>query len=272
MKKILCPTDFSEAAQNATAYAAKLAQVTHCHLTLLNVQSVFDLTPAEVVRGKEITIEFVNERLEAESVQIGKSFKISCDTDVEPSARRLSKVIADKAKDYDLIVMGTDGPADLYQFFNGSNTYNAVVQSETPVLLVPNGYVFSEIKTITYAFDYLRERDLPMDKLIPLVTALKSELTILQVMEESPSEVADEDLKDLQTIIRNFYRNKVTFNFDTIRSEEIPQSINSYILRNQSDALALCSIHRNLLQRLFHKSVIKSLTAYCNYPVFVFHK
>jgi hypothetical protein len=45
MKKILCPTDFSETAHNAIAYAAKLAKATNCELTLLNVQSMFDFTP-----------------------------------------------------------------------------------------------------------------------------------------------------------------------------------------------------------------------------------
>lgn len=42
MKKILCPTDFSETAQNAIAYAAKLAQTTEAMLVLFNVQSIFD--------------------------------------------------------------------------------------------------------------------------------------------------------------------------------------------------------------------------------------
>ena len=67
MKKILCPTDFSDTAQNAVAYAAKLAQAMHADLTLLNVQSVFDFTPVEVVRGKDITLAGAAERLEAEA-------------------------------------------------------------------------------------------------------------------------------------------------------------------------------------------------------------
>lgn len=270
MKKILCPTDFSEAAQNAIAYAAKLTQAMAGELTLLNVQSVFDLTPAEMVRGKSLTVASAAQLLEEESQQISKAFRISCTSIVEPSASRLSTIIHDKGKAYDLIVMGSDGPDDLYQFFSGSNTYNAILHSETPVVLIPSGYVYSEIKTMVYAFDYLRERDLPMSRLAPLVKALKCELTILEVMEDAFSKVAENDLKRTQEILQNFYGDDVKFTFDTIRSDDIAPSINSYILRNQPDALALCSIHRNFLQRLFHKSVIKSLTAYCNYPVFVF--
>src|SRR5690349_2271872 len=109
MKKILCPTDFSETAQSAIAYAAKFAQVTHCDLTLLNVQSVFDFTPVEVLRGKRMTIASIAEHLETESRQISKTFKINCYAEVESSSSRLSSVIHDKAKGYDLIVMGSDG-------------------------------------------------------------------------------------------------------------------------------------------------------------------
>ncbi len=272
MKKILCPTDFSETAQNAIAYAAKLAQTTHCSLTLLNVQSVFDFTPAEVLRGRGMALAGAAERLEEESQQISQAFKISCYAEVESSSSKLSSVIHDKAQGYDLIVMGTDGPDDLYQFFGGSNTYNAILKSEIPVLLVPAGYVYSEIKTIVYAFDYLKERNLPLTRLVPITKTLKCELTILQVMEESYSKEAEDDLRELQFIIRTFYGDDLNFKYDTIRSAEVAQSINSYILRNQPDALALCSVHRNLIQRLFHKSIIKNISAYCNYPVFVFHQ
>ena len=168
--------------------------------------------------------------------------------------------------------MGSDGPDDLYQFFSGSNTYNAIIKSETPLLLIPAGYVYSEIKTMVYAFDYLKERNLPLTRLVPLIKALKCELTVLQVMEDAYSKKADDDLKEIQFIIRNLYGDDIGYKYDTIHSTEIAQSINSYILRNQPDALALCSVHRNLLGRIFHKSVIKNISSVCSYPLFVFHQ
>ena len=70
MKKILCPTDFSGAAQNAIAYAAKLAHALDAQLTLLNVQSLFEFTPAEVVEGKEKSIKAAALQLEAEAPEL----------------------------------------------------------------------------------------------------------------------------------------------------------------------------------------------------------
>jgi len=271
MKRILCPTDFSDTAHNAIAYTAKLAQVLHSEITLLNVQSKFDFTPAEIIQGKQMTLESVKEELEAQSLEITKVFKVACYAEVESTYRKLSAVIHDKAKGYDLVVMGTDGPDDLYQLFGGSNTYNVIAKSETPLLLIPNGYTYSEIRTMVYAYDYLRERNLPLARLVPFLKALDCKLTVLQVMEEAYSKDAEDDLKELQFIIRSFYGDGLNYEYDTIRSSEVAQSIDTYIHRNQPDALALCSVHRNLLQSLFHKSTIKNISAVCNYPVFVFH-
>jgi nucleotide-binding universal stress UspA family protein len=272
MKKVLCPTDFSDTAHDAIAYAAKFAHATNCELTLLNVQSMFDFTPIEVIRGKEMTIAAVAERLETQATEVSKAFKISCYAEVESSFRKLSSIINEKAKGYDLIVMGSDGPDDLYQFFSGSNTYNAIVKSDTPVLLIPKGYVYSEIKTMVYAFDYLRERNLPLTRLVPFLKAVDCKLTVLQVMEEAYSKEAEDDLKELQFIIRNFYGDDLNYEYDTIRSNEVAQSINSYIQRSQPDALALCSVHRNLIASIFHKSIIKNISVVSNYPVYVFHQ
>jgi nucleotide-binding universal stress UspA family protein len=272
MKKILCPTDFSETAHNAIAYAAKLAQATNCQLTLLNVQSVFDFTPAEIMRGKEMTLAGIAAQLESQSREITRGFKISCYAEVESSFSKLSSIIHEKAQGYDLIVMGTDGPDDLYQFFGGSNTYNAIVKSEIPLLLIPAGCTYSTIETMVYAYDYLRERNLPLTRLVPFIKAVNCKLTVLQVMEEAYSKEAEDDLKELQFIIRNFYGDDLNFEYDTIRSSEVAESIDIYIHKNQPDALALCSVHRNLIQNIFHKSIIKNISTISDYPVFVFHQ
>lgn len=269
MKKILCPTDFSDTATNAVAYAAKLAQVANSTLTLFNVQSVFETVPVDLVRGKDVSIEAARQRINLQSLKVSRAFKISCYAEVEETSHKLSSVIKEKSKTYDLIVMGTNGADDLYQFFNGSNTYNAIVKSEIPLLLVPAGCGYSEIRSIAFAFDYFRQRNMPVARLLPIVKALNCELKVLQVMEESFSKEAAEYLKELQTLFRNFYAEDIKLTFDTIHAADNAQSINSFILRTQPDALVLSSEHHGLLGKLFHKSVIKHISAISTYPVFI---
>lgn len=272
MKKLLCPTDFSDTANAAIAYAAKLAKATGSLLTLLHVKSVFDYSLAEVTKGKHISAIQVTDQLDAQSREVSKTFKVSCDALVVSKVDKLSRVIAEVADDYDLIVMGTNGIDDLYQFFNGSNTYNAIANTNTPLLLVPEGFTYCEIRNMVYAYDYLRERHLPIEHLAPFVKAVKCRLTVLQVMEEARSQEAEDDLRELQFIFKTYRSEGIDCEFDTIRSANIPESINSYILRTQPDALALCSVHRNLIGSMFHKSTIKTISAYANYPVYVFHQ
>lgn len=271
MKKILCPTDFSETAQNAIAYAAKLAHQIGAQLTLFNVQSLFELTALELVGRKALRVEAYKELLEQESFEISRTFKISCYAEVQPSSSSLTKTIANKAIGYDLIVMGTNGEEAPFEFLSGSNTYNAVLKTNVPALIIPNGCMYSEIKNVVYAFDFLRERKLPISQLIPLIDALKAQLTVLQVMEEAYSKDTEEYLKELQYILEENYGDQIALQFHSIRSSSISRSINDYVRKNQPDALAVCTLHRNFLETLFHKSVIKNLSSVSEYPVFVFH-
>ena len=272
MKKILCPTDFSTISFNAITYAAKLAQVTKAELTLLNVQSLFDFTPVEFVTGKQFTLKATAERLQAQCRELSNIFKISCSAEVEPTYNKLSSVIRDKSPLYDLVIMGSNGADDLYQFFFGSNTYHALMKTKTPIFLIPDGVLYEGISSIVYAFDYLRERKLPIQPLLRFSQTLGCKLTVLQVMEEAHSKEADDDLRELQFILANPPDGHLPVAFDTIRSGAVARSIDTYIHKHQPDALALCTRDRNFIEMLFHKSIIKDISAVCTYPVFVFHE
>ncbi|HET9487466.1 MAG TPA: universal stress protein [Chryseosolibacter sp.] len=271
MKKILCPTDFSATSNNAITYAAKLAQATNSELTLLNVQSLFEFTPVEFVTGKQFTLKATGERLQAQCREVSNVFKISCTAEVEPTYHKLSSVIRDKSHLYDLIVMGSNGPDDLYQFLFGTHTYHALEKTHAPLLLIRDGTLYTAIKKIVFAFDYLKERKLPADPLLKFAKSLKSDVIVLQVMEEAYSEAAEVDLKELQIILKSKLPENSPITFETIRSSNISKSIDSYVRKHEPDILALCTKDRNVVEKLFHKSIIRDISTVCNYPLLLFH-
>src|SRR5204863_4394030 len=110
----------------------------------------------------------------AQSLAITNTYKIPCYAEVQPSATSLAKTIADKANGYDLVIMGTNGADNLFQFFYGSNAYNAILITNIPVLLIPESCPYTEIENIAYAYDYLSERKLPIQQLIPLISMLEA--------------------------------------------------------------------------------------------------
>jgi len=271
MLKILCPTDFSAPAINAMGYAAKFAQAAHAELILLNVQSIFDLTPTELVRGKGLTLAAITDQLESQCQEISRTFKISCYPKVELSGRNLASVIDEESHDFDLILMGTDGVSDYYEFFTGSDTYKVIKGASTPVLLIPTGCSYSPISHIVYSIDLQKGENFPLRDLITWAKLLKSEVHVLQVVQGHYSHQIETEVKRSQLEIRDFYEDEVSLQFDTIWSTEIASSIHSYMLRTEADALALCTRNHGFLEGLFHKSVSRVISAIAKYPVFVFH-
>ncbi len=129
MKKILCPTDFSEASLNAIGYAAKFAQQCDSELVLFNIQSIFSLPPGELLTKDPPTVEKARHTLEAQALEVTTAFNVSCYGEVQVSDDTLSSVISNRSEEFDLIIMGTNGPEDLYQFFFGKNTIKGLLVS-----------------------------------------------------------------------------------------------------------------------------------------------
>jgi nucleotide-binding universal stress UspA family protein len=271
MKKILCPTDFSNTAHNAIAFAAKFAQVTQSELVLFNVQSLFSLSPIELIKGKSDTIELVKEQLEAQSMEVARTFKISCYSEVQLSGVQLESIISANAKDFDLVIMGSDGENDLLQFLSGSHTYNLIRKVEIPVILIPADCSFNGMDLVVYSFDYLKEEKLPINQLSVWLELLRCNVRVLEVLEESVSLKQNKELSQLQGLIEETIQLPVKITFDTLHSSDVVDSINWYVLESKADMLALCSRHHSLLGRMFHKSVIKAISIQARYPVFVFH-
>ncbi len=271
MKKILCPTDFSETADSAVAYAAKLAQKTGAHLALFNVQSLVDRTPEEALLGEQMNAQMAYDRLEELSREISRVFKISCNGNVSTSIAALSQVIENEAEGHDLIVMGTNGPDDVFQFFFGSNSYRLAKQTSLPVFVVPAGYGYSNIKQTAFAFDYWRNNTLPMAQLVNVIKPLNSALTVLELLEESYSRRQEEEILADQQVLNDMYGQEVAIRFHSLYTKNLPQALDAYVKENKIDLLALCTQHQSLIDRLFHKSLIKEMSRIATYPLLIIH-
>ncbi len=270
MKKVLCPTDFSETADQAIAYAAKLCKNIGAELTLLNIQSIFSVAPQEVIKGKYLATKTIGEQLEDRSYEVMKVFKISCLSEVEPANRRLSDVISVQAKKYDMIVMGTNGADDYYEFFFGSHSYQVTKKSTVPVLLLPTGCGYKDLSNIVFAFDYVDLHEIPMIQLRKFTNLVNSSITILQVKKKYVHE-EETQTKEIQEGLKMIHQ-VTDVNFQTIYADDVGLGINQYVRENNFDALALCSVHHGLIESIFHKSVIKQLSSTADYPIYIFHE
>jgi len=271
MKRILCPTDFSESAQNAVQYAGKLAQKLNAAVTLFNVKSVFDFAPSEVLRSTKMTLEGVSEELRELAKEVSDVFKIPCYAEVQPSGSPLSEIISHRALEFDLIVMGTSGPEDLFEFVTGSNTYKVIRKASVPVLFIPNGYTYADIRHTVYAFDYLNKRELPVSQLKYFLEHFEGDLLILQVIDEKDITDIESVKAELKTQLQEAHGDSFKMKIETISASDVALGIHSFALRNDADLVALCVNDYTFMERLFRKSVIKQISGIAEYPVFAFH-
>ena len=142
IKKILFPTDFSDAAEKAFQYALFLADSHEAELTLLHVVDqlhgytqfeIVALTPMEIV---ERMVKRAHEKLQVlvkraedtvtakEIVREGKSWDAICNAATEVNA--------------DIIVMASQGRTGLSHALIGSVAETVVRHASCPVLVVRN--------------------------------------------------------------------------------------------------------------------------------------
>lgn len=272
LKKILCPTDFSDASISGITYAAKLAKKIGADLTLFNVVALTDLMPEEALMGERVNVRAVRDRLEIQSREVTQIFKISCLGETEATISSISEVIATKAMNYDMVVMGTNGADDLVQFFLGSKTYQAIRKVRKPIIMIPVNTVYFDPSRILYAYPYRRNVQVPITHLVSISKLIEcANVTILQIMKDSLRQDAEEELTRFQSSIKKLYGEDVNLTFERIYSPDVVTALDQYMDSNPGDIMALCSEHRSFGASLFQKNVVKSIAGAAHYPVVVFH-
>ena len=270
MIKILCPTDFSDAADNAIAYAAALSAKIGAELTLLNVQSILALPVIEIFEDRFLAAQPLVEKLEAQCHQVMDVFNITCLAEVEPENGMLADIISKRSKDFDLLIMGTNGVDDYNDFFFGSHSYRVAIESLIPVLLIPSACSYKEIATIVYAYDYEREQLLPMVQLSKWAALLEAKVTVLMVKSHYSREVEVNSKEVEERIVSS--NDLPDVKFDTVYEDDTFSGVHDYFIKNNYDALSLCSMQHSFITKIFHKSLIKEMSSGVNYPLFIFHE
>jgi nucleotide-binding universal stress UspA family protein len=271
MKRILCPTDFSPTATNAIEYAARFASFRNAELVLYHARLMFNLSVADVGGFRDDTVEEASHHLDELSKDIEKKYGIPCYAEVEPTLRGLDKSIGDRTEDFDIVIMGTNGDDNMTQFFKDSNAYKAVVKSHVPLLIIPKNCTYKPVRNILYAYDYGTKRKLPITSLKDWVEGLTPNVTVLQVRSDVFEEAEEKEVKTFERITSRQHADTLK-GFQTVFSPDTAEAIHQHVLAHAYDALALCTIERNFIEGLFHKSVIRQLCARASYPLFILHE
>jgi nucleotide-binding universal stress UspA family protein len=265
MNDILCPIDFSDCSLNAMEYAARYAKAYSGRIHLLHVE-ISSLASFSEERKKTNLrkLEALHDELCKLIEGVPVDFSIVSDPD-EASSGISNFVIG---KDFDIIIMGTNGVSDVEEAFFGSNTSRLINSSQMPVIAVPSGVFFEPYKKIVYATEYHSE---DKDYIQKLQSKFNSN-TIIHVVNVTHHaglvNKAGMELFKSEVLEVVDPKNMV---FSLIQSSEaIDHALDKFITDQKADILVLLAKESNFLARIFERSVTKEMVYFAKFPILIF--
>ncbi|MFH7010817.1 universal stress protein [Flavobacterium sp. FlaQc-52] len=276
MKKILFPTDFSEAATNAFVHALEFAKIVNAELILLHTFEipVYDsqffpenyaaiYSSVELAKFEMFKNEIPKLRAIAEERKLGNIVIKHRLMDGDLLYNLKNAVEEDKV---DFVIMGTSGASDWTKFFLGSNTSSVISGVEVPVLCVPVDAKFKKIKVIGFTTRYREKDKKELKKVLEIAKKTDAKVKSLYVRTSS-SDVAEATVKEWE---KEFANENVEFL--VLPSDEVKETILDFVLYKEVDILSMITHKRSFFESLFDSSFTKKISKQVPVPVLVMHE
>jgi nucleotide-binding universal stress UspA family protein len=275
MKPIIVPTDFSPVSLNAVNYAADLACALNTNLYLIYIFQmpvVYSEIPV-AMDNIDDQVKEAEERIKElkKSIAERSAGKIKIHTEVKvDSVIAGIKDLCETVKPY-YIVMGTQGAGALERFLLGSNSVSAMKNLSWPLIIVPPGAKFNDIKKIGFACDLKKVAETaPVQEIKNLVKRFGAELHVVHVNAEDgqvygPAIIEESGL--LQEMLDELHP---VYHF--LNDVNIEDGLSEYAEKNNLDLLIIIPKKHNLIDKLFHKSHSKQLVLHTHVPVMSVHE
>jgi Universal stress protein family len=264
MKTILCPVEASPSSYRLVQYVGDLAKDLQAKVFLVSVQNTkrktlalagsletSDHTHVDELHDYLSGIRHIPGGIEHERLE-GNSYK----------------KLGELADRYDLLVMAND-PANK----KGLNLTKTIAETLVPLMIVPDEFPYKKNQRLLYAYDYQNEPEPPLVQLHWLADWFEADVRFLTVLPKHTKEEENEGMLAVQKRITNSWKGKRQISFDTTTYPDVPRGLENYVgLREQNDLLVLSVNHHNMLERIWHKSVVKELLHYTKHPYLIIHK
>ena len=277
MKKILFPSDFSPAANNAFKYALEFASKFEAEIMVLhtfnlpivtdnqmfpeNYMEIFNST--ELAQFDYFKDKMVSIRQIADEVGFNqnKLSHILLDGDL---LFNIKKVVKEAAIDF--VIMGTNGATGWTAFFIGSNTGAVVTAVSVPVLSIPLEAKFDKIDTIAFTTCY-RTKDVDALKIVvDFASKINANVKCLHV-KSSDSKLSEKDISEFEAHFKND-----NVSFFILPSDHIQQTISDFLIGEGIDMLAMLTYKRNFFVAFFDHSLTQKLSYNLATPILALHE
>lgn len=267
MKRILFPTDFSEAADVALDFAIELAKAGDLEIMVINA---YDLPYAQNVMSTSL-IDIMRKNSEEGLMTVVKKVEASGITVSSKSLMgnpiRVVKEISKKDADC-MVVMGTKGASGVEEVLIGSNAASVLQSIDVPVLAIPAKSDFGMIERIVYCTDFRSNKnDRALRRLATLARIFNAEVMILHVQQEGQA-----DLATNQRVKFEHHLSDVKHSFHIIKDANVEESIFNFAAEKNANLLALLTRKHGIIRGLFHSSLTNKVAFHSKVPLLALHE
>lgn len=275
MKKIVLPTDFSNNARNAIVYALEFFKDEKCEFHILHTYTPTFYRLDYMMGGPtysaipDMGVDIAQAGLEKTLIDIKSNFDNPKHTFKTLSAfNTLTNEIIEltETKDFDLVVMGTQGATGAKEIFLGSHTVNVIRKSNIPVIAIPSGFLYKTIKSVVFPTDYkslYKKNDLRI--LLDLIKTQKAKLTVLHIKEEY--DLTEEQETNKKALADSF--RDINHVFVEERGKLMPEAVHEYCIANESELLVMFNRRHSFLERWLYKQNVDSIGFHTTVPLLV---
>jgi len=280
MKKILVPTDFSESATNAAAYALQLARylkadIELCHAFMVPSeagvagQMVWPVYEYDELKKETLSqMDSIIRQLEAESELTVSKYTFGPKIEKTSEAGFATDLVIklSEEKQVCLVVMGMSGAGSIPKLILGSTSRNMIERAAFPVLLIPAELVFKEIKKIGFATD-LSSGDIDaIHSLAGFARYFDAELVIVHVGSGEREYQRKTELF-LSDITSKINYNKIYFRH--VINDDINEGLDWLGDYGRIDMMVMVHRQRTLIDRIFNGSFTKKQAGHIHIPLLV---
>lgn len=275
-KKILFPTDFSEAANNAFIYALKVADAINAEVITVHV---YQMPQANFVNAAEYLHEiyditefsnFENYKDEVPALRnIAENNNLS---HIKISHVLISGNLVQEIKKiteqdhFDFVIMGTKGITNLKETFFGTNATKIMNELNTVVLVIPENCEYQPIQKMLFLTQYKTEETESFKKVLSLAEIFKSSIHCLHIV------ATDENIKRDSRENWNALAADKDVTFYTIEGDDKEGVIIEFINSKKMDLITMQVYHKNFFEKLFEISLSKKLAFHINIPIVAIHE
>jgi nucleotide-binding universal stress UspA family protein len=271
MKKILFPTDFSDASHNAFVHALKWAKLVQGELVLLhsfelpiydnqffpeNYIAIYDsveLSEFEMFKDEIPKLRAIAEKEHLDKIKMSHRLKQG------DLVSNIKETIKEESIDY--VVMGTSGATGWESFLMGTNATSVVTDAGIPVYCVPSDAPFQNINTIGFTTRFRSKDKKALELVLKLAHKAKAKVKCLYV-KTSDSDVSKATIAEW----KEEYKSE-PIDFFIIEDDDVQAIITDFIMYKEVDLLIMLPYKRGFFEGLFHTSLTKKLATDFEIPI-----